>query len=302
MYFIGHINPDTDTVCGAIAAANLYNGTPTIPGTINKETEFVLNYFNVEKPEVLTNIANKEIFVVDHNQTTQALDGYEEAIITGIIDHHSFKNAIYTTKNPINVIIKPYGSSCTIIAELYFEQNKEISKQMAGIMLAAILSDTLAFNSPTTTEKDKEIANKLIKIANIEDYMGFAKEMFKAKSNISSLNAKEIINLYYKIYELGNSKIGIGVTETVDPEMLLEKKEELIKQLEIQKQENNVDYIFFSIIDILNSHSETIIINNKHKEVAEKVFGGTVIDNILDTRNIISRKKQIVPPLTKHFS
>lgn len=302
MYYIGHKNPDTDTVCAAIAAAKLFGGTPAIASEINKETEFVLDYFGVPKPEILENISGQKVVLIDHNQVIEMADGYEEAQIKGVIDHHALLKSFLVAGSSIEVTIKPWGSSSTIIADMYFSQGKEPDKAVAGIMLASILSDTFALRSPTTTKKDKEIVEKLIPLAGIDDYLAFAKEMFKAKSNIADLPAKEILTLDYKTFDMGEKRVGIGVAETVEPKKILENKKDFIKEMGIYKKESGLDYLFFFIIDILKLHSTAIIVDEDHQNVAEKVFGGKVANNELDAGSVVSRKKQIIPPLTKYFS
>lgn len=297
MYYIGHTKPDTDSVCAAIAAANLYNGTPVTAGPINKETEFVLNYFDVTIPEFLEDISGKEICIIDHNQTTQAPKGYENAKIKRIIDHHALQNSTFAIEEPIDIEMKPWGSSSTIVANLYLREGVSIDKKMAGIMLASILSDTLCFQSPTTTSKDKEIADILKPIAQIDDYKEFCKEMFGAKSNIGSLSTKEILYLDSKDFTMGEKSVIIGVAETVTPEMLIDRKEEFINEMKIQIQDKKVDYSFFFIIDVLNQQSTAIVCDDNHKEIIIKVFSSTDNENLLDIGNNISRKKQIAPAL-----
>lgn len=302
MYYIGHTKPDTDSVCAAIAAADFYGGTPAIAGPINKETQFVLDYFNIPTPKLLENISNLEMTIIDHNQTTQAPNGYENANIKRIIDHHALQDSTYVIKDPIEICMQPWGSSSTIVANKYIEANKEIPKAMAGIMLASILSDTLCFQSPTTTEKDKEIANILKPIAGIEDFKEFSKEMFSAKSNISHLSAKEILHLDAKDFNMNGKNVAIGIAETVNPEVLINRKTEFIEEMNNHINESDVDYMFFFIIDILNQSSTAICANENHIDVVEKTFNSKNEDNLANIGSLVSRKKQIAPALTKYFT
>jgi manganese-dependent inorganic pyrophosphatase len=301
-YFICHKSPDTDGVCASIAAAKLFNGIPILPGEINKETAYVLNRFNVKAPEIETDFNNKKIYLIDYNQTTQHAPGAQKAEIVGIIDHHALKNATVVTDQPIPVLIRPWGSSCAIIGELFFKQNKTIDKTTAQLLIAGILSDTLAFTSPTTTDNDKNILEKLLTIAQITDYMPLAIEMFQAKSNITSLHNEKIVTLDYKEFIIGDYKLGINVLETVVPQELKEKTKELIPSMLKLKQENNLDYIYTAIIDILKTKCWLIIASDKEKEVAENVFNNQTKDNLLNLGNIVSRKKQIVPAFQSYLT
>ncbi len=300
--FIGHKKPDTDTVCAAIAAAKLYGGEAGVAEALNPETEFVLNYFGVPVPAVQESIAGRQVFIVDHNQTTQAPEGYEQAEIVGIIDHHTIENAMYTSKTPIEVTFKPWGSTSTIIADLFFQQKRELDQPTAGILLASILSDTLCFQSPTTTKKDREIVEALKPLAKIQDEKEFAKQMFKAKSDIVNLSTEKILDLDYKLFEIGNKKIGIGVAETVEPERLMERKNSFLEAMKNKTQEESLDYIYFLVVDILNSHTVGFMIDEKHAALFETIFGGKTKNHELDLGNRVSRKKQIVPPLTEYLS
>ena len=302
MYYLGHKNPDTDSIAAAIAAAQLYGGTPARAGELNKETDYVINLLGFPLPELITDATGKEIALIDHNQKTQTVDNIDKAKITKIIDHHALQSATVVFDYPIEVTIRPYGSSCTIVAEEFFRQGHEIPEKIAQLMLLGILSDTLALESPTTSAKDKEMVKLLMEKAGLTDHKPIVKEMFKAKSDVSKLSASEILNLDYKEFEFNGKKVGFGVAETVAPEDLLVKKMELIEALKAKKTQSNLNYIYFAIIDILNKHSDLLVIDAAEQEMAERLFGGKTANNVLDIGSRISRKKELIPPISEYLN
>ncbi len=304
---LGHKNPDTDSIVSAFVLAEILEKKPGImpwfkgfkfksgrAGGLNKETKFVFDYFKVSSPCLVKSVKNKNVILVDHNEFKQAVEGIEEANLMGIIDHHSLEGV--KTNSPILYYNEPVGSTSTIITKIIFKNNIKINKKIAGLLLAAILSDTLKFTSPTTTEEDKKIAKELARISK-EDIDSLSVKMFKAKSDISGISVKQIISQDYKEFKEGNKSFGVGVWETVDPSVLEEKKEEILTALDKFKRERKVDLIFFAIVDVLNRHSKMFLISEDEKKVAEKAFKRNSEDNLLFLPNIISRKKQMVPPL-----
>ena len=237
-YIIGHQNPDTDTICSALVYQDYLEqkrekAKAYALGHLNNETKFVFKKFNVEEPEHVHEIPkNSEIILLDHNEETQSIDNIGDLDIVEIIDHHKVK---LETDKPISILIKPLGSSCSIIAEKYFETNTELSKVNASLLIAGIISDTLYFRSPTTTQTDKDLVEKLNQIAKIGDLETFSLEMFKAKSDLGDIDTEELIKLDYKIFEIEDRKFGIGVMETTNKDFGLNRKEELKTKLkEIQ--------------------------------------------------------------------
>jgi manganese-dependent inorganic pyrophosphatase len=302
-YIVGHKNPDTDSVVSAIALSELEKaeGKDYIAvraGDLNKETEFVLNQFAFKMPELLPE-GEKKVILVDHNEVSQISENISTDQIQCIIDHHKLGGL--SLSEPISVRTKPVVSTATMIAQIFNEDNIEITKNVAGILLAGIISDTLNLTSPTTTEKDKKIVEALNKIANI-DIERLAKDMFAAKSDISDIPTEELLNKDYKNFEIVGKKIGFGVWETVLPEAVLEREQEIINILDKMKQEESLDFVFFAVVDILNNNSVFIIISDTEKEVAEAAFGGKVENGLMKLEGVVSRKKQMIPPLEKYFS
>lgn len=300
---IGHLNPDPDSIGGAIAAAYYFGATPARTGKITKESQFLLDLFHIEAPACIKNFKNKDIIAIDFNQKSQAPKNIADGRLVRIIDHHALLEAPITSLKPIPVEIKPWGSACTIIAKNYFLRNKrQIPQGIAGLLLGGILSDTLNLRSETTTKHDREMVVHLAEVAGIEDIDEIALNMFKAKSNVSDLTDAQVLSADFKEFSIGNKKVGIGVTETVVPKDLLDRKEGLINAGLSLKKKEGFDYLFFFIVDIEKIKSQLIIIDEPEQLAAEAAFGGKVIDNVLDTRDLVSRKLQIVPILGEYFS
>ncbi len=236
IYIIGHKSPDLDSVAGAISYADFKNKTlnensyvPAIAGELNLETKYLLEKTNISKPELIENAIAKKIILVDHNEKLQSVDGVDEADILEVLDHHK---VVFSGNSPIEFCVKPWGASCTIIADKYFRNKIEIDKKVAMLMLGAILVDTVITKSPTCTSKDIEIIEKLAKICEINDWRSFGMEIFKIRSNVSELSEIEIIKNDYKEFELKAGKFGIGQVETVNLDDFKDKEEILLTELE----------------------------------------------------------------------
>jgi len=227
IYVVGHKSPDTDSVTSAIAYANLKNAmkagefVPAAAGDINNETKFLLDYFKVPYPEKLTDATGKQVVLVDHNEMAQAVDKLSEENIVEIVDHHKI-GGIKTGK-PIFFLNEPVGATGGIVAKLYEQAGVSVTKEMAGLMMAAILSDTVLFKSPTCTPSDKASVEKLSKIAGV-DPMQFGLEMLKAKSDISTKSAKDILMGDFKKFDFSGVKSGVGQIEVMDLTDLASKR------------------------------------------------------------------------------
>ncbi|MCK5321813.1 MAG: manganese-dependent inorganic pyrophosphatase [Candidatus Aenigmarchaeota archaeon] len=305
IYIIGHKNPDTDSICSAIAYAELKKKQgdkreiiPARSGDINDETGFILKKFNIDPPSLLKDATGKKIILVDHSEPKQRPENSDKGEIIEVIDHH---NINFQQATPILFHAEPLGSTSTIIARMYFEKNIDIEKGIAGILLGAIISDTVIFRSPITTQEDKDIAQKLKPIAEVDDLEAFGIEMFKAKSNWKEKSAHDIINTDYKEYELGGKNIGISQIETVDTSDLKERKDEFIEIMEHMSKERNLDTIIVLLTDIIKEGCLAFISGNSLEQIG-KTFGKEIKDNEIYLPGVLSRKKQIVPPLEKAFS
>ncbi|MCK5022181.1 MAG: manganese-dependent inorganic pyrophosphatase, partial [Candidatus Pacebacteria bacterium] len=305
-YIIGHISPDTDTICSALVYED-YLKQKNIEakayalGHLNNETKFVFKKFNVKEPEHIHEIPkNSEIILLDHNEETQSINNINDLDIVEIIDHHKVK---LETDKPIRIHIEPLGSSCSIIAKKYFKSGREISPQNASLLLAGIISDTLHFRSPTTTDQDKELTEKLNKIAQIEDLEKFSLEMFNAKSDLGNIDTEELIKLDYKVFDFAEGqKFGIGVMETTDKEFGLKRKDEIVKKLKEIKEKDNLQGIYFMIIDILEEEGYTLCADEEDSKLFIKLFNTEDQNGVLFVDNVVSRKKQIMPIFQQYFN
>lgn len=305
-YIIGHLNPDTDTICSALVYEDYLKqkgieAKAYALGHLNNETKFVFDKFGVIAPEHVHEIpANSEIILLDHNEETQSIHNIKDLDIVEIIDHHKIK---IETDKPIRIHIEPLGSSCSIIAKKYFKSGREISKENASLLIAGIISDTLYFRSPTTTDQDKELTEKLNEIAQISDLEKFSLEMFNAKSNLGDISTEELIQLDYKVFDFAEGqKFGIGVMETTNKDFGLNRKDEIIIKLREIKEKENLQSVYFSIIDILNEESFTLCSDENDTKLFIELFKAENQNGVLYVNNLVSRKKQIAPVFQKHFS
>lgn len=313
-YVIGHLKPDTDAVVAAMALAELYrskecyayadsNPEAVITEAINPETAYLLEKFGVATPRIITATelsTEDRVILVDHNEADQRLSGLNQDQIVEIVDHHKVN---LNLKNPIFLTFKTWGSSNTIVAFMMQKNNFTPKRSLAGLMLAAILSDTVGFKSATCTPKDKEMAAWLAELAEIRDLEAFSLEIFKAKSDISSLSDEDIVKNDYKIFDFAGKKVLIDQLETVEQaEILANKKAGLLTAMAKVKAELQLDYIFVAITDVLQVNTKVLLLDEAAAAVATKAFGGVAVDQILDIGERMSRKKEIAPPIETALS
>ena len=271
----GHKNPDTDTIMSSIAMANLEiimeekDITPCRLGNINKETEYALKYFDVKEPELLNEIEQgQKVILVDHNEFSQSVKGIEEAQIIRVVDHHKISD--FKTSEPLYYTAMPVGCTATIIYDMYKINNIEINKKIAGIMLSAIISDTLLFKSPTCTPKDVKVAEELAKIAevNVNEY---GIEMLKAGTDLSDFTPEELINIDSKTLSKDGKKYQVAQVNTVCIDDVLKNKQDIEKAMEQFIKENDEELFLLLITDILESNSQIIAVGNR-KDAVEKAY------------------------------
>ena len=302
-YVAGHKSPDTDSICSAISFANFLTqmGTPAIPvcaGPVNKETAFVLDYFGFAHPTIVTNWEETcpeggNLYLTDHNESKQIIDGYKTMNMCGVIDHHRIGD--FETDGPVFIRMEPVGCTNTILSKLYVENNQDIPKNIAGLMLSAIISDTVLFRSPTCTETDKEMAHKLADIAGVELAV-YGLDMLKAGADISDLTNDDIIRTDMKEFSEAGKTISIGQISVMDTTEILAKQNELITALEALRGANNYDASYIMITNILDE-STTLLFSGEVNDVVKNAFGKDIKDNSVFLPNTMSRKKQIVPPI-----
>ncbi len=300
----GHKNPDTDTIMSSIAMANLENKMgenkvkPCRLGNINKETKYVLEHFNVEVPELLEKVEDgQEVILVDHNEFGQTVNRIENAKILKVIDHHRI--ADFKTAEPLFYFAMPVGCTATILYDLYIMNNVEIEPKIAGLMLSAIISDTLLFKSPTCTPKDVKAANELAKIANV-DINTYGLDMLKAGTDLSDFTPEQLINIDSKPYATNGVKYQVAQVNTASIESVLEGKENIEKAIEAFIKENSIDLFVLLITDILENNSQVIVLGNR-QDILEKSFNVKLENNMAYLPGVVSRKKQVVPVIDKNI-
>ena len=300
----GHKNPDTDTICSSIVYNNLkrLQGMDTEAvrlGEINDETKYALEYFNVRLPRLVEEIEEgQHVILVDHNEFQQSANGIEKAVVREVIDHHRIAN--FETAAPLYYRAEPLGCTATILKKIYEEQSVHIDKQMAGLMLSAIISDSLLFKSPTCTLQDKVAAEELAKIAevNAEEY-GLA--MLKAGASTTDKTAETLISLDAKEFVLGADKLVVAQINTVDANEVADRKEELEAAINAELSSKGLSAYVFVITNILTSDSEVLVLGEKQDKVAQ-AFGKTLENDFMTLEGVVSRKKQVVPQITEEFS
>ena len=238
----------------------------------------------------------KQLILVDHNEKNQAVNGADNAEILEIIDHHRLRTI--ETAGPVFFRNQPLGSTCTIIYNMYREYNVEIDKTTAGLLLAAILSDTLMFRSPTCTSVDKKAGEDLAAIAGI-DYEAFAKEMFHAGSNLSGKSAKEILHQDFKKFTVDDLTIGIGQINSMSADELSEIKEKIMPELKTVSEADGLDMLFFMLTNIIDESSEVVFAGAKAQHTLSSAFGVNAEGNVAYLPGVVSRKKQLLPSIVE---
>lgn len=302
---IGHIAPDTDTVCSPIAYAWFLkekkgiDAEAYVSGTLNKETQYILDHFQVEIPLLLTKFnQGDQVFIMDTNNPDELLPGISNATIKGIIDHHKLVGGL-KTEEPLTIVMEPIACTATIVWNLMKREGvTDLPKEIAGVMLCAILSDTLKFTSPTTTDVDRLAAEELAALCG-EDIDSLSEEMFAAKSDLSGMSTRDILTVDSKIFEFGSKKARISVLETTKPDNALAMLEDLRFEMTQMKNEEHSDYVFFFVVDILHTEAHLVVATDEEKEIAEVAFGKVFDQETLTLPGVVSRKKQISPMLQK---
>jgi len=233
--------------------------------------------------------------MVDTNNPTELPDNINALDIRAIIDHHKLVGGLETA-GPIDITIRPLACTATIMHDLMGDDADKMPDWVKGMMLSCILSDTLEFRSPTTTEVDKALAAKLASELNL-DMGAYASEMFEAKSDVSEFSDAELIRMDSKEYAVGGTKFRVSVLETTAPKIVLDRKDSLMASMPGVAEEDGVDEVLLFVVDILNEEATMMIPNDAVKNVAEKSFGATVEGDTVVLPGVMSRKKQIIPVL-----
>ncbi|EAF7751234.1 manganese-dependent inorganic pyrophosphatase [Listeria monocytogenes] len=300
----GHKNPDTDTICSAISYAELKKAQgadieAVRLGELNSETAFVLDYFQVTAPRLVQTVANEvsEVALVDHNERQQSVDDIDDVTVTAVVDHHRIAN--FETSDPLYYRAEPVGCTTTILLKMFRENEVEVSKTVAGLMLSAIISDTLLFQSPTCTQEDKVAAQKLAQIADV-DIQSYGMEMLKAGADISKKTVAELL-LDAKEFNMNDNKVEIAQINVVDVNDVLSRRAEVEALMTQNIVDKGLDLYLFVITNILTNDSVGIAIGSK-TAVVEEAYGVKFVENQAPLKGVVSRKKQVVPILTDTFA
>nr|WP_232796236.1 manganese-dependent inorganic pyrophosphatase [Staphylococcus canis] len=304
-YIFGHKNPDTDAISSAIIMGDFekLNGNSEAKayrlGDVGAETKYALDYFKVEAPTLLTDdLTDQDVILVDHNEFQQSADSIDKAVIKHVIDHHRIAN--FETATPLYYRAEPVGCTATILYKMYNEQNLEIKPEIAGLMLSAIISDSLLFKSPTCTEQDVEAAKAVAKIANV-DIDAYGLDMLKAGASTTDKSEKDLLEADAKSFNMGNHVVRIAQVNTVDIEEVIDRQEALENEMNKVSAEEGYDAFVLVVTDILNSDSK-ILVTGAQKEKIGQAFNVQLENNTAFLPNVVSRKKQIVPPITDILS
>lgn len=302
----GHQNPDTDAIGTAIAYSYMqnklgYNTEAVALGKPNDETAFALKKFGFEAPRVIKTAANEvnKVMLVDHNEPQQSVSDIEKVSVTHVIDHHRIMH--FDTSSPLFYIAEPVGCTSTILWKLYKHFNIQIPQNIAGIMLSAIISDTLLLKSPTTTSDDKQAVEALASIAGV-DYTEYGLEELKAGTNINSKSEEELINLDAKSFDLNGKTVRVAQINVVDLSEALTRKTAFLKTMEATSAVDHYDLFMLLITNVLDSDSIALVSGSAE---AEKKFAdafGEVHNSQIALPGIVSRKKQVIPKLTEAFN
>ncbi len=295
----GHQNPDTDTITSALVMADLQRALgkdieAVRLGDINGETEYALNKFGVEAPRLIESLDKEEVILVDHNEFQQSAPGIEEATILMVVDHHRIAN--FETAGPLYYRAEPVGCTATILRKMYKESDVEIKPEIAGLMLSAIISDTLLFKSPTCTDEDVKAAEALAEIANI-DLQSYGLEMLKAGASTKDKTAEELLNIDAKSFAMGEHEVRVAQVNTVDIDEVLARQDELEQAINAETAQEGYALFVLVVTDILNSNSKVLALGQQQPAV-EKAFNIALDQNTALLEGVVSRKKQVVPQLT----
>lgn len=301
----GHKNPDTDTICSALAYAYLkeklgYSVEAVRLGEVNKETQFALDYFEVQAPRFIEKVGDEseEVILVDHNEFQQSVIDIDKVRIAEVIDHHRISN--FETKDPLYFRAEPVGCTATILNKLYKENDIQPSKEISGLLLSAIISDSLLFKSPTCTEEDVQAAKELAEIAAV-DLEEYGLEMLKAGTDLSDKTIKELLTMDAKEFTMGQAKVEIAQVNAIDIEQVYENKDQIKEEMNRIISDKGLDLFLFVVTDILNSNSEVLALGQAKNNV-EKAFNVQLEDDRAMLEGVVSRKKQIVTKLTETFA
>ena len=301
-YIFGHRNPDTDTITSSLVMANFEKALGNEDavacrlGNVNKETEYVLNYLGIEAPELIEGVEDgANVILVDHNSPKESIENLENVNVLKVVDHHKIA---LETSYPLYYRAEPVGCTDTVMYKLYKENNVEVNKTIATLMLSAIISDTLLLKSPTTTAEDIKAVEELAGIAGIDPQV-YGLDMLKAGTDLSSFSIDEILHLDAKKIDFKEVKAMVNQVNTASIPEVMKMKEDLEARMNEIIAEENLDLFMLLITDIVNSNSQVIALG-KNASLVEKAYGVKLEENTALLEGVVSRKKQVVPIMTEN--
>ncbi|GLX69359.1 manganese-dependent inorganic pyrophosphatase [Paenibacillus glycanilyticus] len=301
----GHKNPDTDTICSAIAYADLktklgFEVEAVRLGDVNGETQYALDTFNTAAPRFVDSVAGEvnNVILVDHNERQQSVSDIEQVRVVEVIDHHRIAN--FETAQPLYFRAEPVGCTATILNKMYKENGVAIDKEIAGLMLSAIISDSLLFKSPTCTEQDVAAARELAAIAGVDAEV-YGLEMLKAGADLRDKTIEQLLSLDAKEFSMGSAKVEIAQVNAVDTNDVLVRQADLEAAINDTIAKKGLDLFVLVVTDILNSDSVALALGAKANAV-EQAYNVSLVDNKAVLKGVVSRKSQIVPVLTETLS
>lgn len=298
----GHKSPDTDSTGSPLIWAWYMSDVQGVPaearllGQPNTEANFMLTRWNLDKPEIISDVAAETpCVIVDTNNPAELPASINDADITAIIDHHKLVGGL-ETKGPIDITIRPLACTATLMIDLMGEDANKMPDALKGAALSCILSDTLEFRSPTTTDHDRAVAEKLAADLGI-DIPTYAAEMFAAKSDVSAFSDAELLRMDSKEFAVEGTKFRVSVLETTSPATVLDRKDSLMAEMPKVAEADGVEQVLLFVVDILNEESTLLVPNDLVKSVASASFGAEVTGDTVVLPGVVSRKKQIIPNL-----
>ena len=298
----GHKSPDTDSTGSPIVWAWYLNqikgiaAKPMLLGEPNTEALFMLEHWKLEKPEIMETLAaDTPVVIVDTNNPGELPQNINDADIHGIIDHHRLVAGL-ETRGPIEINIQPLACTATIMYKMIGKDWAQAPLAVKGAALSCILSDTLEFRSPTTTQEDKAIAYAIAEELGV-DIPSYAADMFAAKSDVSAFSEAELLRMDSKEFDLNGTGLRVSVLETTSPAPLIARKDALMEAMPTVATEDGAAQVLLFIVDILREEATLLVPNDMVKHIAEQSFGATVDGDTVVLPGIMSRKKQIIPNL-----
>jgi manganese-dependent inorganic pyrophosphatase len=302
VFVFGHKNPDTDSITSAISYAYLkqqlgMNAEAVRLGVVTNETAYALDYFGFEAPRLIEKASSEvaQVILVDHNEKQQSVDDLDDVQVIEVVDHHRIAN--FTTNDPLYYRAEPVGCTATILNKLYKENGIEIPKNIAGLMLSAIISDSLLFKSPTFTDEDRAAAEEMIAIAGV-DVQEYGLAMLKAGADLSDKTLEDLVKLDAKEFAINDVKVEIAQVNAIDINEVMDRQADLEDLLFRVIAEKGLDLFLFVVTDILNNDSIVLALG-KEADRASAAFNVVLVNNTATLKGVVSRKKQIVPVLTE---